>query len=142
MTMTTNVITMGPGKFTIGDTADLTVFSGQVTSIKLVPSVDKGDAIDVLDGGQVSGDRSESFTLEGTLLQDFGATDSTTEYLFENRGTEQPFVYIPNSSQGKQITGILTVEAIDIGGDVKTKPTSDFTFDLIGIPVIDAIGLP
>ncbi|WP_104087264.1 hypothetical protein [Arthrobacter sp. GMC3] len=140
--MTTNVITMGPGKFTIGDTADLTVFSGQVTSIKLVPSVDKGDPIDVLDGGQAPGDRKESFKLDGTLLQDFGATKSTTEYLFTKRGTEQPFLYIPNSSQGKQITGVLTVEAIDIGGDVKTKPTSDFSFDLIGVPVIAPITLP
>lgn len=137
--MTTNVITMGPGKFTIGETADLTVFSGQVTSIKLVPSVNKSDAIDVLDGGQVAGDRSESFKIEGTLLQDFGATESTTEYLFTNRGTEQPFLYIPNSSQGKEITGVLTIEAIEIGGDVKTKPTSDFSFDLVGTPIIAAI---
>lgn len=137
--MTTNTVTMGPGKFTIGEVADLTVFSGQVTNIVLKPSVDKGDAIDVLDGGQVSGDRSESFTLEGTLLQDLGATESTTEFLFENRGTDLPFEYVPNSAMGKKITGVLTVEAIDIGGDVKSKPTSDFTFDVIGVPVIGTV---
>lgn len=137
--MATNAITMGPGTFTIGEESDLTVFSGQVTSIKLVPSVDKGDAIAVLDGGSVSGDRTESFTLEGTLLQDFGTTESTTEFLFENRGTEMPFEYVPASALGKKISGILTVEAIDIGGDVKTKPTSDFTFDILGTPVIGTL---
>lgn len=137
--MAVQTITMGPGKFTIGEAGDLTVFSSQVTSIVLKPSVDKGDPIDVLSGEQASGDRSEKFTLEGTLLQDFGATDSTTEYLFENRGTDMPFEYVPSTSRGKKITGILTVEAIDIGGDVKTKPTSDFAFDVIGTPVIGTV---
>lgn len=140
--MATEAITVGPGKLTIGAPENLSTFSGQITSAKIVPSVDKGDPIDVLDGGQVAGDRSESWTLEGTLLQDLGATESTTEWLFEHRGEEHPFEYIPNSARGKTITGVVGVEAIEIGGDVKTKPTSDFTFDLIGAPVIAAITIP
>lgn len=133
--MTVNTITIGAGSLTIGATTDLTNFSGQVTAARLVPSVDQGDAINVLSGETVSGDRSESFTLEGTLLQDFGATGSTTEWLFTNRGETHVFTYIPNTAKGRKITGSLVVEAIEIGGDVNSKPTSDFSFVLVGAPV-------
>lgn len=137
--MATDVITVGPGRFTIGADTDLTVFSGQVTSLRLVPSVDVGDAIYVLDGGEVSGDRTESWTVAGTMLQDFGATTSKTEWLFTHRGEDMAFSYAPSSALGKEITGTLTVEAIEIGGDVKSKPTSDFEFKLVGPPAIGTI---
>jgi hypothetical protein len=137
--MAVNTITMGPGKLTIGASGDLTTFSGQVTSCRLVPSVDNGDQIKVLSGESVAGDRSESFTLEGTLLQDFGATGSTTEWLFNNRGETHVFSFEPSTAAGKKFTGSLIVEAIEVGGDVDTKPTSDFTFNLVGAPVITAV---
>lgn len=137
--MATDVITVGPGRFTIGSDVDLTTFSGQVTSLRLVPSVDVGDAIHVLDGGEVSGDRTESWTVSGTMLQDFGAATSKTEWLFTHRGEDMEFSYAPSSAMGKEINGTLTVEAIEIGGDVKSKPTSDFEFKLVGPPVIATI---
>jgi hypothetical protein len=133
--MTIKSYTLGPGALTIGADTGLTVFSSQVTSCKLTPKVDVGDPINVLSGEQVPGDRDESFTLDGTLLQDFGVTASTTEWLFEHRGELQDFVFTPNTANGREVTGQLTVEAIDVGGDVKTKPTSDFSFTLNGAPV-------
>jgi hypothetical protein len=126
----------------IGTDVDAVVFSGQVTSIKLVPSVDNEDNTPVLDGGEVAGDRKESWQIEGDMYQDFGATDSTTEYLFNERGSVKPFVYTPSSAMGKQIRGSLIVEAIEIGGEVKTKPISGFEFKLVGPPVIEAILIP
>lgn len=140
--MATNAIAVGPGTFTIGAELLLTNFAGQVTSLKVVPSVDYDDDINVLDGGTVTGDRKESWTVSGTLLQDFGSTDSKTEFLFEHRGEAMPFVFTPNSSMGKEIRGSLVVEAIEIGGDVKTKPTSDFEFKMVGAPVISAAAIP
>lgn len=137
--MAVNTLTMGPGSLTIGATTDLTNFSGQTTSVRLVPSVDQGDAIQVLSGESVAGDRTESFTLEGTLLQDLGATVSTTEWLFTNRGETHVFEFIPSTAKGKKITGSLVVEAIEIGGDTGTKPTSDFTFTVVGTPTIGTV---
>lgn len=137
--MAVDPITVGPGTLTIGATLDLVSFSSKVTSCRVVPNVNTGDPINVLSGEQVAGDRDESFTLAGTFVQDFGITDSTTEWLFENRGSELPFVFVPNTARGRQVSGTLTVEAIEIGGDVKTKPTSDFEFTLSGPPVIGAI---
>lgn len=125
---------IGAGTLTIGALTDLTNFAGQVTSCRLVPSVDQGDSINVLSGESVAGDRTESWTLEGTLLQDYGNTGSTTEWLFDNRGETHVFTFVPNTASGKGWTGSLVVEAIESGGDVDTKPTSDFTFVLVGAP--------
>lgn len=134
--MTIQTITIGAGTLTLGESGSLMQFASQVTSCKLVPSVDTGDPIDVLSGEQAPGDRSESFTLEGTLLQDLGAAKSTTEWCYEHRGEQHPFVFVPSTAKGRSITGTLTVEAIDIGGGVKTKPTSDFKWAVIGAPTL------
>lgn len=137
--MAINVLPIGAGTLTIG--GDITNdFSEQVTSCTLVPSVDVGDPINVLSGGQAPGDRSESWTLEGSILQDLGATESKVEWLFEHRGEQHPFEFVPNTSKGRAVTGQLTVEAVNIGGDVKTKPTSDFAFTLVGEPTLGEVG--
>lgn len=134
--MTVKYITVGPGTLTIGSDDDLTDFSAQATSCKLTPAVDNGDPINVLSGEQVPGDRAESFTLDGTFLQDLQATGTgTTDWLFEHRGETQDFVFVPQSAAGRQVSGQLVVEAIDIGGDAKTKPTSDFSFIVLN-PVL------
>lgn len=140
--MAIKTVTVGPGKLTIGADADLTAFESQVTSCTLVPKVDNGDQIYVLSGEGVPGDRSEEWTLEGDVLQDFGHQDGRVEWLFAHRGQLHPFTYVPNSKLGRQITGTLQVEAVDIGGDVNSKPTSKFEFRLSGEPVIGAVPTP
>ena len=137
--MAVNVLTVGPGTLTIGADANLKNFESQTTSCRLVPNVENDDPINVLSGEQVAGDRTESFTLEGAFLQDFGSTGSLTEWLFEHRGETHPFKFIPNTTKARQITGSLVVEAIEIGGDARAKPTSDFGFQVIGEPVIGAV---
>lgn len=137
--MAVQTITVGAGQLTIGADTELINFSSQVTTATLVPDVDQDDPIKVLSGESVAGDRTESFTLEGTMLQDLGAEGSTTEWLFEHRGETHAFEFVPNTAKGRKITGSLVVEAIELGGDVGTKPTSDFEFTLIGEPVIGAV---
>ena len=137
--MAVNIMEMGPGLFTIGETASLKSLSSQVTALKLVPKVDQGDEIKVLSGESVPGDRSESFTLEGTMLQDLGAASGITEWLFMNRGKAMPFTFTPRTGTGsKSITGKLVVEATEIGGDVGTKAQADFAFAVVGAPTIGA----
>jgi hypothetical protein len=135
--MTVSYFTVAPGLLSIGAAGTLQDFSAQCTSCKLTPSVDNGDPINVLSGEQVPGDRTESFTLDGTFLQDLG-TDSKTEWLFENAGQSMPFVFTPSTTAGRSINGTIVVEAIDIGGDVGGKPTSDFSFIVVGRPTIGA----
>lgn len=142
--MTVETMTMGPGTLTVGDVGDITSLSSQVTSVTLSPNVDVGDPINVLSGESAPGDRDETWTLTGTLVQDLGAgvagADSVVEFLFNNAGTLLPFVFVPSTAKGRQISGNLTVEAVDIGGDAKTKPTSDFEWQVSGRPTLGAIG--
>lgn len=132
--MPVKTMKLGPGELSIGGTTSPTVFSSQARSVKLVPSVDRDDDEYVLSGEQVEGDRTETWALEGTFVQDVGATDSTTEWLFDHRGERHPFTFVPNTATGVGFTGEIIVEAIEIGGDAMTKPTSDFEFALIGPP--------
>lgn len=134
--MTVNTYTMGPGTLTVGDVGDVQAFSSQVTNVRVTPSVDTGDPINVLSGESVPGDRDETWTLAGTLVQDLGSVDGCVEWLFTNAGTSFPFTFIPSTAKGKQITGTVTVEAVEIGGDVKTKPTSDFEWAISGRPLL------
>ena len=138
--MAVNTLTMGPGTLTIGSAANLTQFASQVTECVLKPKVDNDDPIPVLSGEEAPGDRSESWTLEGSLLQDLGATGSVVEWLFTHRGELHPFTFVPRSGTGaKQIVGTLQVEAVDIGGAARTKPSSDFEFVVIGAPTISTV---
>lgn len=136
--MTVDAITIGAGTLTLGETGSLTQLESQVTACRLVPNVTTGDAINVLSGEQAPGDRSESFSLKGTLLQDFGRAtgEDITAWCFANRGVSMPFEFVPSTSRGKSVSGTVTVEAIDIGGDAKTKPTSDFEWQITGAPTI------
>lgn len=130
---------IGPGELTIGDSGSLMQFSSQAKSVELEPSVETSDPFYVLSGEQSEGDRTESWALKGEFVQDFGAADSTTEWLFEHRGERHPFTFTPSTATGRQVTGELIVEAITIGGEANTKPSSDFEFVVIGEPVIGTL---
>lgn len=130
---------IGPGTLTIGADTELMAFQSQARSVVLEPEVDTDDPFYVLSGEMAEGDRSETWKLTGTFIQDFGQTESSTEWLFEHRGERMPFVFVPNTAAGRQVSGELVVEAIAIGGDANTKPTSDFEFSVVGEPVIGAL---
>src|SRR5690606_29816019 len=100
--MTVNVSPVGPGTLTIGATAALTSFSSQIRSARIVPNVDKGDPIDVLSGEQAPGDRTESVQLVISLQSDFGHAESRTEWLWEHRGEQHPFEYVPNNTLSRK----------------------------------------
>lgn len=126
---------LGPGTLTLGQATSLHAMSNQVTSVKLVPKVDKEKGLTVLSGLKKGGARSESWTLEGKFLFDMGTAESTSDYLFDNRGKDVPFTFTPSAARGTTFTGTLTVESSEIGGDVDTDNLEvDFAFDLVGEP--------
>lgn len=137
--MAVNTLTIGAGTLTIGTDANLTTFESQTTEVTLKPKVDTGDAIYVLSGESIAGDRTETWTLEGTFVQDFGAAGSKVEWLFTHRGQQHAFAFVPNTAAGKKVTGQLVVEAVDIGGKAKTKAMSDFSFVVVGDPTIATV---
>lgn len=125
--MTTQSYKLGPGtlKFGSGLTTDATcqVKSCQVTCEE---KVDTEDTERYLCAEEVAGEETVTFTwgLEATLTQDLAAAGFVT-WSWTNKGTEQPFEFIPNTVTARKVTGTVHVVPISIGGDAKTRPSSD-----------------
>lgn len=124
---------MGPGTLKFGTAPDQDAFEMQVTNCRVDPTETAGDDINTLDGGTLSGDVEYSFVLAGTAVQDLHASGFTA-YTWTNRGLEVDFEFIPNTLEGAIIAGTCRISPMTIGGDVKSRPTSDFAFAVIGDP--------
>lgn len=122
-----NSYKMGPGTLTLGS-SPLDV-SAQVTSCKVAASenVSSEDAIPVLSGDEIPGE--EDVTLEwaisGTFVQDL-ALAGVVAYTWTNASDWVAFHFVPNTTGDRAISGECRLIPLDAGGDVKSRPTSDF----------------
>jgi hypothetical protein len=112
--------------------------SCQVTSVSVNPTenVTTDEAIHVLCGDVLpaSDTVDYSYTLSGTVLQDLAA-GGMVDYTWQNAGTEVPFDFVPDDTGADQITGTVRLIPLTIGGEVPGRPTSDFEWVCIGVPV-------
>ncbi|MFW9180588.1 hypothetical protein ACOI9H_01690 [Corynebacterium striatum] len=125
--------TVGPGTltFTLGTpTQDI---SAQVTKAEIKPQVEKGDNLKVLSGESLAGDRSYSATLDVTLIQDL-AKSKIIDWSWSNAGKTATFTYKPSTAAGATITGPVVIDPIQIGGEVGSRATSDFSWDCPSLP--------
>lgn len=125
---------VGAGELILGETGAPLDVSAQTTSVKLTPNTETEDDVPVLSGDTLAGEDTDSWTLNGTFLQDLDPLGNV-RFCHENRGQIVPFRFVPNSEDGTEISGECKIRPIEVGGDVKTKPTSDFEFPVIGVPV-------
>lgn len=121
------VRTLGPGSLKIGDTDTEKDFSADVTNTALEPSTDTEDPDNFLDGHSEGGSQTESWTLTGSVKEDF-SMDGLQVWCNQHSGEELPFTFIPNKSGTVQWKGKVTIASIQIGGDVKSKNANDFSF--------------
>ena len=121
------VRTLGPGSLKIGDTDSEQDFSADVTNTALEPSTDTEDPDNFLDGHSEGGSQTESWTLTGSVKEDF-SMDGLQVWCNQHSGEELPFTFIPNKSGTVQWKGKVTIASIQIGGDVKSKNANDFSF--------------
>lgn len=122
------VRTLGPGSLKIGDTDSEKDFSADVTNTALEPSTDTEDPDNFLDGHSEGGSQTESWTLTGSVKEDF-SMDGLQVWCNQHSGDELPFTFIPNNKSGTvQWKGKVTIASIQIGGDVKSKNANDFSF--------------
>ena len=124
---------LGPGSLTIGVPASAREWGGQLTKCSLNPDTTFEDNVPVLDGSELAGDASTLWNLAGTILQDYDR-DSLEDFAFENRLVDLPFVFTPSNAGQREYSGMCTVVPLSVGGDVKTRNTSDFEFRCIGEP--------
>lgn len=127
---------LGPGLLTLGEAGSLRQFAANTTATYLEPSYSDGDVVDFLDGSSDTEVDEETWTLQGTVRQDLTATGALEDWCLENAGQMVPFTFTPVADEGKSYTGQCKVRAIRIGGDVKAKNTSDFSFPVKGKPTI------
>lgn len=121
------VRTLGPGSLKIGGTGNEHDFSADVTNTALEPSTDTEDPDNFLDGHSEGGSQTESWTLTGSVKEDF-SMDGLQVWCNQHSGEELPFTFIPNTSGTVQWKGKVTIASIQIGGDVKSKNANDFSF--------------
>lgn len=122
---------LGPGVLTFGETASASEWAGQLTKCLVEPKTETEDSIPTLSGEEVEGDTTDSAELSGTILQSYDM-DSLLLWAHEHHGEVMPFKFVPNAGAALQVTGRVQIQRLSIGGDVKTRNTSDFTYTIIG----------
>jgi hypothetical protein len=117
--MAIKTVHLGPGTLTLGS-GPLAV-QGQITNcrVQAAEQVASGNRTPVLSGEELEASERITFnwTLVGTLLQDWDA-GGVVDWSWTNKGTEQPFVFVPSTAEARSVTGICKPVPITIGGAV------------------------
>jgi hypothetical protein len=126
---------LGPGSLKFGTTGTAQEFAAQCTNVKLSPSLNEEDPIDVLNGEALDGDDTITYTLGGTLLQSYEKA-GLLHWAFTNALAVLDFDFVPNNVESDYgWKGKAKIVPLEVGGDVKKRNTSDFEFKVIGDPV-------
>lgn len=133
---------LGPGEFTIG--AGALAVEAQLTNIRIEwtenVATTGGEATNFLDGTTDTDPADETVTfsavVSGNVQQDDLAEAGFTTFTWANKGTEQPFTFRPRDDLERIVTGVCKPVPVTIGGDVKVKNRSDFSFRCVGDPVL------
>lgn len=137
--MTAQSTKLGPGLLTVGEVGSEVDMSCQLSAAKVEADKDKEDDTPVLCGDVIPGSTEYTWKLSGTVAQDLKAAtgEGIVEFSWAHRGEAHPFVFVPATDAGKQVTGIVIVDPLMIGGDeVKKNMMSDFEWDIVGDPVL------
>jgi hypothetical protein len=134
--MPVETVKVGPGTISVGDVGSEVDFSAQVLSAVVSWSKDKEDDRKVLTGETVVGATKRSATISVTVLQDLANAAGLVRFSWESKGEEHDFRYVPNTVADVEITGTVTVEPVDVGGEVDSDAESEFEWDFVGEPVL------
>lgn len=120
---------LGVGTLTFG-TQDV---SYQASNVRLVPDVSENDGTATLAEPEPAPLATIAWSLEGTVIQDFGAGDASfVNWLMDNALTESAFEFVPNTADGPTYAGTVQVRPVEIGGDAGTQVTTDFSMPIVG----------
>lgn len=126
---------MGPGSLVIGETGSPLEIACQITACTVEFETDSEDDVPTLCGGTLAGDETETATLTGTIIQDLSDA-GVVDYTWTHSGEVTDVTFVPNSDAGRTITGQVKVRSLNVGGDVRTSPTSDFEWPFVGKPAM------
>lgn len=133
-------VKLGPGTMMLGETEDMSCL---IQNAVVSWSVDAEDDLNVLCGDTVPGARTYTATLSGTVLEDLDNPTGIVNFTWANKGDAVSFTFIPNTEAGAEVTGTLTVDPLNVGGDEYGQVmTSDFEWSIVGEPVLSWAGEP
>lgn len=124
------------GTITLGTAPGDMDFSCQVINARVNTSYeDDGSAQETLCGDLIApGRKLSGRSLAGTFIQDWTADESITDYCFAHELESVAFSYAPaGATGGPTLTGSVRIEvpAETYGGDVNTRITSDFEWQMV-----------
>ncbi len=126
---------LGPGTFSLGAALTALDLTAQVTKLTVQWSVNVEDAVETLSGEELEGEPDYNAELSFTVIQDLTEA-GMFDYTWANKGSVVPFTFTPNTAAGRTVTGMVRVDPLNLGGDVKKKNTTEATWKCVGQPVL------
>lgn len=132
-----DLLTLGPGRFILGELGTPLDMSCQLTAFSINWEVDAEDAEPTLCGGTIGGARNYVATVTGSVFQDV-ETDGVIDYTWKHKGVEVPFKFVPDDAGTAMVEGRVTIDPLTLGGDVRKRNKSEFEWACVGDPVFTA----
>jgi len=134
---TPEVNKFGPGTLKIGATGSEIDASCDVNSLRITATPDRGDSKTMLCGTTKVGAVRFDYEMTGNLdLSLENGADSLFALSQLNPGSEQEFVFTPNTAGVTSAAGTLILDPMDFGADEYGEiMNSDVTWTLKGAPV-------
>lgn len=120
-------LTFTPGTGTERD------YSGQATSVAIVPSVNEEDPVEVLDGTKVGGGSTTADTLDFTVISDHAAANGLIAFSWKYRGNTINFEFVPDADPLNTWTGTVVMQALQVGGAVGEQLAIDGSLNITSI---------
>lgn len=136
--MPRQVIQVTAGTVKLGPSATALDFSCQVNVGAITPAPNAVDIPATFCVGASPSAAPSSFSLDLTILQDWGAVDSISQYLFDHDAEESEFELSGIAVTGADVvaTGSLTIVAGALGGEAATPLTAQVSLPILGKPTI------
>lgn len=139
-TPTATVRKLGPGVLTVGSVGSPVDFSNRCTAAAVKWNKNSEDAVPLLDGSTAAGDTTYTATLEATVRQDDLVDGGLMRFSWDHKGEDHPATFTPYAG-GVSITGVVTVDPLDVGGDVNKVNTAPLKWSFVGEPeLVDDLG--
>ena len=126
----------GPGTLKIGATGSEIDVECLINGCRITSSKDEADSTTKLCGTVRPGKITYTYSMTGNVDTDTDDADGLFALSQTAPGTEQAFVFVPNTPTETSAAGTLIIDPLDFGADAfGDDMTSDFEFSIVGAPV-------
>jgi hypothetical protein len=140
-TLPTDTGQLGPGSLTVGSTGSEIDISCYINNVGIEVSKDTTDQTTKLCGASRPGVTTYTYTLSGNVDVDLANASGLMALSWDNPGSTQGFVFVPNEDLGVEFTGQLTIDPLNVQADeYGADLTSDFSWVIVGKPTVDRGG--